>query len=73
MNQSEVIVGACFVTKTLQMREVVGISDGKVTYASWSAKQERPQNANRVTVGIEKFCEDVDRSVPPSFRSGFGE
>ena len=68
----ELEVGKCFVTASKQMRKIVELSDGKVTYESWSAKQERPSNPNRVTVNNAKFCEDVDRSVPCSHREDFG-
>lgn len=62
----------CFITATKQMRKIVKIDGGKVTYETWSARQERPMNPARYTVSDTKFCGDVDKEVPCSHRDGFG-
>ena len=69
---SELAVEKCFVTATNQMRKIFELSDGKVTYESWSANQARPTNPHRVTVNEAKFCADVDRSIDCNHQEGFG-
>jgi len=69
---SDLSVGKYYVTASNQKREVVDLSNDKVTYTSWSAKQEKPRNPDRTTVGTQKFCGDVEREVDANYRVGFG-
>ena len=62
-----------FITATKQMRWIVTVQGGKVTYKSWSAKGERPTNPSRTTVSAQTFCDDVERSVACTYREGFGQ
>lgn len=81
IDHSELSTGKCFITKSNQMRKITKIDvdiDGnkeknKITYESWSANDERPENPMRVPVSAGKFCADVDRSVKCTYRVGFGQ
>lgn len=70
VNATDIQEGRCFVTSKGQMRKVVKVENGKVTYESWSANQSRPSNPHRSTSGLATFAESVDGEVGCDFNLG---
>jgi hypothetical protein len=73
VDQNQVRQGVCFITTTDQMRRVVNINNGQVTYESWSAKQPKPQNPHRNTSSLENFVSVVSEEVSCDFDRGIDD
>ena len=70
VNETDIQEGRCFVTATNQMRKVVRVEKGTVTYESWSADQPRPSNPHRNSSSLATFAGAVDRAVGCDFNRG---
>lgn len=65
-------VGKCFATRGNQVRRVLGIEGGKVTYEARGPKMRRGRWPSRATVVLGKFAADVEKEVPCHYDPEFG-
>jgi hypothetical protein len=68
-----IAVGKCFVTSTGQVRRVLKMKDGKVTYESRGKTDHGGSWGAWKTVGDGRFANDVDREVTSDWNSDYPE
>jgi hypothetical protein len=64
--------GKCFVTSGNQVRRVLGIEDGKVTYEARGSKMIKGKWPRRSMVELTRFAADVVKEVPCHYDPDFG-
>ena len=62
---SDIVVGKCYLTPLGQIRRVLKLGDGKVTYESRGKKAASWGVQNTVLHG--RFARDVEREIPCDF------
>ena len=62
-------VGRCYITALGEIRRVLEISGGKVTYDARGKTVEGGSWASRTTVGDGRFASDVEREIPCDYDS----
>ncbi len=69
----EITVGKCFVTKFRQVRRVLKLEDGQVTYESRGRTDRGGSWGAWTTVGIDAFANEVDREVTCDWNPDYPE
>ena len=64
---SEIAIGKCYLTALGQVRRVLKVGNGKVTYESRSKKIAKGSWGEHNTVVDSRFARDVEREVPCDF------
>ena len=64
--------GKCFVTPGNQVRRVLNVEAGKVTYEPRGSKMIRGKWPRRSTVELGRFAADVQKEVPCHYDPDFG-
>ena len=64
---SEIAIGKCYLTALGQVRRVLKVGNGKVTYESRSKKITKGSWGEHNTVVDSRFARDVEREVPCDF------
>ncbi len=67
-----IIPGKCFVTAGNQVRRVLSVGEGKVTYEARGAKMIKGKWPRRSTVELGRFASDVAKEVPCHYDPDFG-
>jgi hypothetical protein len=67
-----ITVGKCFVTPGNQVRRVLSVEAGKVTYEARGPKMIKGKWPSRSTVDMGRFAADVAREVPCHYDPDFG-
>ncbi len=67
-----ITVGKCFVTPSNQVRRVLGVEAGKVTYEARGSKMVKGKWPRRATVDTRRFAAEVTREVPCHYDPDFG-
>lgn len=62
--ENDITVGRCYVTELNQVRRVIEISGGKVTYEEHTPTSTSGVSLGRSTIGIEHVARQVAREVP---------
>ncbi len=65
-------VGKCYVTPGNQVRRVLSVEAGKVTYEARGSKMIKGKWPRRSTVELGRFAADVAREVPCHYDPDFG-
>jgi hypothetical protein len=61
---NDIVVGRCYATSLGQVRRVLEIVSGKITYEEDAKTASSGVSTARTTIGIENFARQVSNEVP---------
>jgi len=61
---NDIVVGRCYATEMDQVRRVLEIVNGKITYEEHDKTALSGVSTARTTIGIENFARQVSNEVP---------
>ena len=71
--QSDISVGKCFVTEAFQVRRVLEVSNGNVTYESRGRRAQAGRWGPKTTADIATFADAVEREVSCDYDPNFSD